>query len=70
MKYQGIGYTIPCEDAYQLRSEKTGLQYTKSLEVALRIAESDPTIWEISFNSDTEERVRLVKREDAWVLDL
>lgn len=73
MKYQGIGYTIPRDGAYQLRSEKTGLQYTKSLEVALRIAESDPTIWEISFNSDTEERVRLVKREhawDSWVLEL
>jgi hypothetical protein len=55
---------------YQLRSGEIGLRYANSLGEALQIAESDPTIWEISFNSDTEERVRLLRRDDAWVLDL
>ena len=65
-----IGYTIPRENAYQLRSGEIGLHYANSLREALQIAKSDPTIWEISFNSDTEERVRLLRREDSWVLEL
>lgn len=58
---------------YQLRSEKTGLHYADSLEEALQIVENDSTIWEISFNSDAGDRVRLVKREhawDTWILEL
>ena len=49
----------------QTRSEETGLAYYPTLDDAQRAAESDPTIWKISYNEGAR-RVRLVRTADGW----
>jgi hypothetical protein len=51
----------------QLRSEETGLHQVETLQEALSRAEKDKTIWKISFSLG-EERVRLIKFQNEWVL--
>lgn len=56
------------EQLVQLRSEKTGLQWTDSLEKAFEIASKDKTIWKISIQVG-EERLRLVAKYGNWVVE-
>jgi hypothetical protein len=46
---------------FQTRSEWNGLKYFESLKLAMAEAKKDPSVWKISFNVVTEERVRLVR---------
>lgn len=54
---------------FQTRSECNGVRHEASLEAALEAAKADKTIWKISFGVPTGERIRLVRREDSWVLE-
>ena len=50
----------------QTRSEDGGLKFFASLNDAMDYANSDKTVWKVSF-SVGEDRVRLVKEGDSWV---
>jgi hypothetical protein len=71
MEYEGTGYVIPADDAYQLRSEETGMSYAKTLREALRMTEEDETIWKLSFLSESEDHIRLVRmgNTNEWKLE-
>lgn len=57
----------------QTRSEETGLGQHKTLKEAFEAAKNDPTIWKISFCTETGERVRLVRIHEPnaiyWVYE-
>jgi hypothetical protein len=53
----------------QTRSEETGLKFHKTIREALDYAEKDKTVWKISFSSG-KERVRLVKDNEDWKLEM
>ena len=46
----------------QTRSEKNGLQFHETVNAAFLAAEKDETIWKISFQSESGERVRMIRR--------
>lgn len=51
---------------YQTRSEETGLNFFDSLSEALDYAESDLTVWKISYTEKgTDNRIRLLKGNDG-----
>lgn len=51
----------------QTRNACGDLQFFPTLEAAYAHSEKDVSVWKISFELETGERVRLVKREDDWV---
>lgn len=53
----------------QTRSEKDGLNYFATLSEALKFAEQNKSVWKISFSFEGE-RVRLVRRDDGFVVEL
>lgn len=57
----------------QVRSEETGIRTFPTVEKAFDEAILDSTIWKISFNAMTGERVRLVRRirggEAVWIYE-
>lgn len=55
----------------QARSEVNGLSYYDTIKEAMEAHEKDPTIWKISFDSQTGERVRLVfdNAEESWIYE-
>lgn len=61
--------------AFQTRSEATGIQYFEHIRRALDAAEKDPTIWKISFSTPNGDRIRLnrvsmSRNIKTWILDL
>ena len=52
------------EKTVQTRSEETGIKHFKKFEDALAAAKADESIWKISFNTSSGERVRLVRNDD------
>lgn len=59
------------EYAVQIRSHVFGSITVPTIREALRRAYADDSIWKISFDSESGERVRLVKDEltEFWVYD-
>lgn len=58
---------------FQTRSEEHGIAHWVTLEQALRKAETDLTIWKISFAAPDGSRVRLLRygnSPDTWMLRL
>lgn len=53
----------------QTRSEENGLKFFRTLQEATDHAKKDLTVWKISFQSETGERVRLVKRGGEFVYE-
>ena len=54
----------------QTRSEVTGIQTFETLREAMKVANTDTTIWKISFPMGNGERVRLIRRESGqWVYE-
>jgi len=56
---------IPME--VQTRSETNGLKFHSTISDALHAAESDSTIWKVSFNAEDGTRIRLVKSHNGWL---
>jgi len=55
----------------QLRSEETGIDTANTLGMALMSAKANPSIWKISFQIESGERVRLVRNNsNEWVLEM
>lgn len=56
---------------YQIRSESTGLRHFDTFDAAWIAAQSDATVWKISFDIGGGERVRLLREihddEEVWV---
>lgn len=54
----------------QLRSEKNGLTYWPTLQEALAEVARDSTIWKMSFNLPSGERLRMERNqgEIAWTV--
>lgn len=50
---------------YQTRSEENGINYFDTLGDVMKAAKNDITIWKISFDSKSDERIRLVRGEDG-----
>jgi hypothetical protein len=52
----------------QTRSEINGITFYETLRQAMKAADQDQSIWKISFDSITGERVRLVRDafSDTW----
>lgn len=53
----------------QTRSETDGLRLFPSLKEAMDHAARDESVWKVSFSLPTDERVRLVRREDGWLYE-
>lgn len=51
----------------QTRNREGELSYFKTLKEAYAYTLEDPTVWKISFDIPTGERVRLVKMSEDWV---
>jgi len=49
------------EERVQVRSEETGLRYFRTVAQAFKYAEEDKTVWKVSFEAASGERVRLVR---------
>jgi hypothetical protein len=57
-------------DSVQTRSEMNGLVFFDTVAEAIRHAEIDDTVWKISFDASTGERIRLVREHGhTWVYD-
>ena len=50
----------------QVRSEETGIWSFSTIREALDAAKDDLTIWKISFDIESGERVRLVKNDNGF----
>ena len=59
------------ERAVQIRSHDTGCETVETIREAFRMAKQDKSIWKISFDAETGERVRLVFDEltEFWVYE-
>lgn len=59
------------EFAVQIRSETWGITTVPTIREAMRRAKADPTIWKISFDAESGERVRLTFDEltEFWIYD-
>lgn len=60
------------EASVQIRSELTGIHDVASLEKAFAAAKEDSSIWKISFDAASGERVRLIKvpgEDAAWIYE-
>jgi len=53
--------------AIQTRNREGTLEYFPTLKEAYEHALKDTTVWKISFDIPTGERVRLVKMSEDWV---
>jgi hypothetical protein len=54
----------------QSRSEDGGLNFYPSIKMAMEAAETDLTIWKISWtDAITKERIRLVRQGDNWIYE-
>lgn len=51
----------------QTRNAQGDLQFFPTLKEAYRHSEKDISVWKISFELESGERVRLVKRDGDWV---
>lgn len=54
------------EKPVQTRSERTGLKFFDTVELAKEAASKDQSIWKISYNDDKGQRVRLVRDGNDW----
>lgn len=54
----------------QTRDAEGALRYYQTLKEAMEYANSNLSIWKVSFNCESGERVRLVRdEEDTWVYE-
>lgn len=49
----------------QTRSEDLGLGFHETAKAAFKFAETEPTVWKISFDLPNGERVRFVRTDDG-----
>lgn len=54
---------------YQTRNEEGHIAYHDSFFDALSSSIKDSSVWKISFQSDSGKFIRLVKKEDGWMMD-
>ena len=51
----------------QTRNAQGELRFFPTLKAAFAHAVEDPTVWKVSFELPSDERVRLVRQADRWV---
>lgn len=54
---------------YQTRNEDGSLGYYKSFIEAFLSSVKDTSVWKISFQSDSGKFIRLLKKENGWMMD-